>query len=483
MIIVARQAVRSTIMTAQIKMTQPKPPRLARTLRTTEYFTLAFGAMVGVGWLIVIDDWLTRGGPGGAMLGFLLGGLALLPVAYVYGKFVREIPNASAEVAYATTVFPRSIGFLAGWLMTLAYLIVCPWEAVAIGKIAAYLFPAVQSIELYRVGSLPVYLPRLLLGLAVIALIVFLNYRGIRLSSRFQNYTTFGLLSLFGIFAIVGFSKGQVQNLEPLFAHSESNAFTGAMISIVMVLQIVPYFLTGFESVAKCSEEAEEGFLPKGFAKAIFLGLGVGALFYVLIIGLVSALVPWKSLTTERFATALAFERAFRSPFLVQLLFIAALFSLLKVFNANFLTASRLLFALGRENLIAPKLGKIHSRFQTPTNAILFCGVVTVCGALLGDSLLIPVTEVGSMCSALGWAVTCVAFVRWRKKKEQNSSANKEIAIALLGATVAILLLLLKWIPWIPGSLGRWEYLALGIWLVLGIALHQTGQSRNKPAN
>jgi APA family basic amino acid/polyamine antiporter len=448
-----------------------KSPKLARSLRPTEYFTLAFGAMVGVGWLIVIDDWLTRGGPGGAMLGFLLGGLALLPVAYVYGKFVREIPNASTEVAYAETVFPKSIGFAAGWLMTLAYLIVCPWEAVAIGKIAAYLFPSIQSFEIYRVAGFPVFLPALFLGLSVTALIVFLNYRGIRLSSRFQNYTTFGLLSLFGIFAIAGFSKGQVQNLQPFFAHSEMNTLTGALVSVIMVLQIVPYFLTGFESVPKCSEEAEDGFLPEGFAKAIFLGLGVGVFFYVVIIGIVSGLVPWKSLATERFATAIAFERAFGSPFLVRILFIAASLSLLKVFNANFLTASRLLFALGRDHLIAPKLGKIHARFQTPYVAILFCGLITVLGALLGDSILIPVTEVGSMCSALGWAVTCVAFAKWRKSRSSGSS-GRETAIAILGATVAISLLLLKWIPWIPGSLGRSEYLALGLWLALGLFLH-----------
>ena len=71
---------------------------LTRTLRTTEYFTLAFGAMVGVGWLVVMDDWLARGGPGGAMLGFLLGGLGLAPIAYVYGKFVRAIPSRLLEV-------------------------------------------------------------------------------------------------------------------------------------------------------------------------------------------------------------------------------------------------------------------------------------------------------------------------------------------------------------------------------------------------
>ena len=34
---------------------------LARQLRTTDYFTLGFGTMVGVGWLVVMDDWLGRG--------------------------------------------------------------------------------------------------------------------------------------------------------------------------------------------------------------------------------------------------------------------------------------------------------------------------------------------------------------------------------------------------------------------------------------
>ena len=50
-------------------------PTLARKLRVTDYFTLAFGTMVGVGWLVLMDDWLGRGGPLGAALGFALGGV------------------------------------------------------------------------------------------------------------------------------------------------------------------------------------------------------------------------------------------------------------------------------------------------------------------------------------------------------------------------------------------------------------------------
>jgi APA family basic amino acid/polyamine antiporter len=56
---------------------------LARKLPTVEYFTLAFGTMVGVGWLVVMDDWLRRGGPLGAMLAFAIGSLALAPIGYI----------------------------------------------------------------------------------------------------------------------------------------------------------------------------------------------------------------------------------------------------------------------------------------------------------------------------------------------------------------------------------------------------------------
>jgi APA family basic amino acid/polyamine antiporter len=450
---------------------------LARTLRTTEYFTLAFGTMVGVGWLIVIDDWLLRGGPGGAMLGFLLGGLALMPIAFVYGRFVHALPDAASELAYASGVFPSSVGFLAGWLMTLAYLIVCPWEAVAIGKIVSYLTPALQTGELYSIGGVPVYFPSLILGLATTGLVIFLNYRGIRVSARFQNLTTFGLLVLFAVFTGMGLMRDHAANLQPLFRSESEGGWIGPIVSVILVLQIVPYFLTGFESVPKCSEEAKEGFHPSGFMRAIFLGLGVGTCFYVVIIGVVAALVPWQDLVSERYATAVAFQRAFASDFLVRLIIFAALLSLLKVFNANFLTASRLIFALGRRQMIPARLGEIHPRFQSPHIAVLFCGVVTVAGALLGEAILIPVTEVGSLCSALGWMVTCLAFIRWCGKRAGHIQHRRfDLTVARAGVCVAGSLLLLKLLPFVPGSFRGWEYTSLGVWLVLGMMLRRRPQ-------
>jgi basic amino acid/polyamine antiporter, APA family len=54
--------------------TSSSSPALRRALGARDYFTLAFGTMIGVGWMVVIDDWLTRGGAIGTMAGFLIGG-------------------------------------------------------------------------------------------------------------------------------------------------------------------------------------------------------------------------------------------------------------------------------------------------------------------------------------------------------------------------------------------------------------------------
>src|SRR3989442_173739 len=128
------------------------------------------------------------------------------------------IPDAAGEVAYTAKVFPQPISFATGWLMLLAYLVVCPWEAVAIGRIAGYLFPALDSVELYRLADKPVYLPHVVVGLGLTGILVWLNYHGIRGSATFQNWTTFGALGLFAALVACGLAKGSPQNFSPLFS-------------------------------------------------------------------------------------------------------------------------------------------------------------------------------------------------------------------------------------------------------------------------
>ena len=268
--------------------------RLHGSLSTVEYFTFGFGTMIGVGWLVLMDDWLTRGGPAGGILGFLLGGLLLFPIAHTYGRLVQRIQDAGAEIAYTEGVMPPAVSFAAGWTMVLSYAIVCPWEAVATGNLLARVFPSLNSIELYAIAGSPIYAPRLAVGLALTLA------RRRRQLPRHQaerpvpgrdDVRTAG--DLRGLHAARLRARLRVQHAAAVRAGAQR-----PWLSIFLVLQIVPYFMTGFESVAKGSEEAKAGFDPRNFTTAIYAALVAGFLFYVIIIAVVTYVYPWQEIVS-----------------------------------------------------------------------------------------------------------------------------------------------------------------------------------------
>src|SRR5256884_8466680 len=106
---------------------------LARKLRVVDYFTLGWGTMVGVGWLVVMDDWLLRGGALGGVLGFAIGGALLLPIGYVYGQLVMAMPDAAGggaptpeKVSSANSISPR-------WVVGIFLFFFFPWGGGGVG--------------------------------------------------------------------------------------------------------------------------------------------------------------------------------------------------------------------------------------------------------------------------------------------------------------------------------------------------------------
>lgn len=433
-------------------------PTLARKLSLWNYFALGFGTMIGTGWVVLMDDWLGRGGPLGAMLGFAVSGVLLLPVSYVYGEWVKRLPDASGEAAYTAQVFPPVVSYFTGWMMLLAYLIVCPWEAVAVGKLVAFVFPRLDIWQLYSVDGQPVFLPRLLLGAGLTLFLAWLNYRGIRGSALFQNWTTTSVLVVFMLLVAVSGQSGKAINLQPYFSKAP-------LLSILLTMQIVPYFITGFESVPKAAEESHPGFPPGDFFKAIAMALMVGAGFYTLMVGSVAYVAPWQGLVGKRFATAIAFGEGTHTMWLPRLILGISLVGLLQVFNGNFVAASRMVFAFGRARTIPAAFGKVDERHLTPSVAIAGVSVTTLVGLLLGDALLVPVTEVGSMASAFGWLAACVSLY-------MVDRGTRLRMVAGLGILVSLLLVLMKWIPGVPGHFTSAEWVALAVWLALGLLFH-----------
>jgi amino acid transporter len=351
--------------------------------------------------------------------------------------------------------------------MILSYAIVCPWEAVATGNLLARVFPSLNSHQLYVIGGSPIFAPRLGVGLALTALVASVNYRGIKPSGLFQDVMTFGLLGTFAIFTLLGFTKGSSANMQPLFSHA---GLGGALLSIFLVLQIVPYFMTGFESVAKGSEEARAGFDPRNFSTAIYAALVAGFLFYVLIITVVTYVYPWQEIVSGHVRTEVAFERTFGSHAIAQLILFGAFLSLLKIFNGNFVAATRMLYAMGRRNLVHPSLGRVHGSYGTPVVAIGLMAALTATAAMFGDAILVPITEVGSLAVGIGWLSACAAYIVRRAASKGDVYGDESGTMAWAGATVSVAIVLMKVVPGVPGSFTSAEWIAFGAWSGVGLA-------------
>jgi basic amino acid/polyamine antiporter, APA family len=241
------------------------------------------------------------------------------------------------------------------------------------------------------------------------------------------------------------------------------------------VIQIVPYFMTGFESVGKAAEEAHADFRSSAFSRAIWMAILVGILFYTIVIAAVSVVSPWRELIGEKFMTAVAFQRAVGSRWIVNIILAAALLSLFKCFNGNFVAASRLLFALGRRRMVAPQAGQIHVRYQTPSIAVVCAGISTAACMLLGDAILVPITEVGSVACAIGWSAACAACLALGRGGRSGSItfSGAERTVAVFGLLVGLAMILMKIVPGVPGHFTIYEWLALGVWILLGIISHR----------
>jgi amino acid transporter len=442
---------------------------LARKLRLVDYFALGFGVMVGTAWLVVMDDILKRGGPLGAILGFTAGALILLPIGYVYGQLVKEIPDAAGEAAYVARFFPPSVSFATGWMMFLSYFLTCPFEALAAGRISGYLFPSLNTHELYRLGGYPVYLSHMLLGLTITVLLTWLNYRGIQASARLSKATTFTFLTLVIIFALAGAKHGSASNFRPLFSHAP-------LLSILLVWQVVPWLVSGFESVGKCAEEANPNFDGRDFSVAILLTIFAGLTFFWVVISAVSYVAPWQSLNSnQQFPTAVAFERALHAHWIVVLIMGSALVALVQAFNANMVASSRLLYAMSRRNLLNPVMSRVHPVNQTPSTAILAVGIATALAIFMGEALLVPILEVGAVTAAVAWMAACASYYKMKPPWRRRSAA-------VFGLLVTTVMILVKLVPVVPGHFTSHEWIALAIWGALGVAVRTTRKSDQQHA-
>jgi basic amino acid/polyamine antiporter, APA family len=454
-------------------LTIPSPPRaarprhLSRAISGSEFFALGFGTIIGVGWIIVLGDWLRQAGPVGAILAFIAGGLVMTVVGLCYAELATLLPVSGGELAYAYETYGVKACFAAGWALALVYIGFTAFEAVSLGWVLGALLPGIEGPTLYLSRGEPVRLGSLLLGLGGMALFTYLNYRGARSAARTQKLLTYTKIGFSAVFIIAGIIGGSTVNLHPLFA--ERTPWRG----ILAVFLTTPVWFGGFNVIPQAMEERAPGTSLRTVGLVIILSLGLATVFYCLIILASSMTMPWQSLVRLDLPAAGAFQIGLGSTLLARVVLLAALLGLIATWNAVFFAAARVLFALGRARIINPSFGAIHPVHGSPAAAVLFVGAVGTCAVFIGRSAIIPIVNVGATCLAGAFLLTCLSVIRMRRLAPDRPRPYS-VPGGTWTAGIAVLFCLgilgLSLFQPYADAKGRMplEWIFLGLWIVMG---------------
>jgi APA family basic amino acid/polyamine antiporter len=180
---------------------------------------LVAGSMIGSG-IFIVSAIIARqvGSPGWLLVVWLVTGVLTLMAALSYGELAAMMPKAGGQYVYLREAFSPLWGFLYGWTLFLVIQTgTIAAVAVGFGRYTGVLVPGISEsnyiIEPIRFGSYAFSLSTAqLLGLAMIALLTFMNTRGLNLGKIVQNiFTTAktgGLIALIVLGIIVGFRSG-----------------------------------------------------------------------------------------------------------------------------------------------------------------------------------------------------------------------------------------------------------------------------------
>lgn len=194
-------------------------------------------------------------------------------------------------------------------------------------------------------------------------------------------------------------------------------------------------------------------------------------MFYGIVILALSLCLPWKETIKFEMPTANAFQATFGYTWL----------GLITSFNGFFIAATRIIFASGRGGLLPNWLSYVDEKYQTPKNAIIFVGLITLIGPFIGKSSLLGIVNVGSLAFISGWFVTCLSAVKLRKIDlgMNRPYKVKHMSILYLGAIIAGLLIVLMITPGSSAQL-NWplEYIIFGGWMFLGYLGYRIRQAK-----
>ena len=274
-----------------------------------------------------------------------------------YAELACSIPKAGGVFDYTQRAFGDSFGFVAGIAQIIEFVFAPPAIAYGIGAYFNLFFPDI---------------PILVIAITAYVLFTALNMYGVKAAATFELIITIIAVAEILIFAGVTLPSFQWANLS-------RNSFPMGWSGVFAALPFAIWFFLGIEGLANVAEEAQnpQKDIQAGFRSALITLVILCVLVFIASIGVGG----WESVVfkngmngeTSDSPLPLAMGQIVgTNSLLFHLLLTVGLFGLVASFHGLILASGRSSFEFGKAGFAPSFLGKIHSKFQTPANALLF---------------------------------------------------------------------------------------------------------------
>lgn len=436
---------------------------LGKTLKRGDIWAFAFGSVVGWGWVMLTGGWVQSAGTLGAIVALLIGAVMCGLVGMAYAELTPALPLAGGSLVWAYRAVGYKFSWFSGWAIAFAYVAVAAWEGPALATAFGYLFNLPDVGYLYSVAGFDIYLPWLAISTLGTIFTVYCHYRGLKFAAIINTIAAIALISGGVIFFLGGVALGDIANAVP----AVKDGFSG----ITIVLLAAPAMFVGFDVIPQASEEMDYPIKQVGFM--VLLAILLGAIWYIMMVIGVAFAAPASALEGASIPLADAATYVYGNKIFGTFIIIAGIGGILTSWNAMFIGATRILFAMSRAKMLPPVFCKLHPKHNSPVAAIFLVGILCLISPLLGKNALGWFVDASSFGTVVAYLTVVIAFILLRKQEPDLNRPWKVPAGNLIGilALLATIFFIVLYLPIGPGALGIPEWCMVLLWVIVGLIL------------
>ena len=462
-------------------MDNKKKSDFDKVLGAWDILVIAFGAMIGWGWVVSTGSWIESGGVFGGVLGFVIGGIMIFFVGLTYAELTAAMPQCGGEHVFSHRAMGPIGSFICTWAIVLGYVSVACFEACALPTIITYIYPDFLKGYLYTVAGFDVYASWLAVAVLVAVFITYINIKGVKTAAILQTVLTV-IIGAVGILLVVasGFN-GDVANLDGQLFSSDNGIF-GSMFKVALV---TPFFFIGFDVIPQAAEEINVDL--KKIGRILILSIVMAVVFYALIVMSVGYMMSSSEIETSIAASGLvtadAMAKAFNNTVMAKVLIIGGMCGIVTSWNSFLMGGSRALYSMAESYMIPKFFSKLHPKFKTPINALYLVGALTVLAPFAGRKMLVWIVDAGNFGCCVAYCLVAVSFLIIRRKEPNLVRPYKVPAYKFVG-TMAVLMsgfmVVCYMIPASGSALVWQEWLIAGGWCLLGVVFFVASKIKYK---